>query len=109
MPLEPHEELKLAWEIAVMEMQIDRGRIDIEKIRQDIDKTRLDIDKTRQDIEKSIIDMQKARLEMDKTRADMTLDIQRLRTQNGAMVATMLGAFAATLAAGAALGHFFIK
>ena len=46
MPLEPHEELKLAWEIAVMDMQLDRGRLDIEKIRQDIDKTRQDIDKT---------------------------------------------------------------
>jgi hypothetical protein len=95
MPLEPHEELKLAWEIAVMEMQIDRGRLDIEKIRQDIDKTRLDIDKTRVDI--------------DKTRADMALDLERLKTQNRNTTATMVGAFAATLAAGAAIGHFFIK
>ncbi len=109
MPLEPHEELKLAWEIPVMDMQIDRGRLDIEKIRQDIDKTRLDIDKARQDFEKSNIEMQKARLDMDKTRADMALDIARLTTQNWSMVATVVGAFAATLAAGAALGHFFIK
>ncbi len=44
-----------------MDMQVDRGRLDVEKIQQDIDKTRLDI---------------------DKTRADMALDIERLKTQN---------------------------
>jgi hypothetical protein len=37
MPLEPHEELKLAWELELMSTTIDKNRLDIEKIRQEID------------------------------------------------------------------------
>ena len=109
MPLEPHEELKLAWEIAVMDMQIDRGRLDIEKIRQDIDKGHLDYEKTRLDMEQTRLEIEKTREDIVKTREDMVLDIARLKTQERGTMATMIGAFAATLAAGAAIGHFFIK
>ncbi len=64
-----------------MDMQIDRGRLDIEKIRLDIDETRQEID----------------------------LDLKRFKVQLGGMIAGMFAAIGGALATGAALGHYFTK
>jgi hypothetical protein len=95
MPLTDAEErLKLAWEIALMDMQIDRGRFDIEKIRHDIDNDRVRNDKLR-------LEVDKIHQDFEKTQADMLLDQRRLSLQFWGVFATMIAAFAGAFAAGA--------
>jgi hypothetical protein len=85
--LEPHEELKLAWELELMSVTIDKTRFDIEKIQQDTAETRLRIDKALAD------------LKLDQDR--FQLDQRRFWLQVGGIVVTALGVIVAAFAAGA--------
>ncbi len=109
MPLTDAEERqKLAWEIALMDVQIDRGRIDIEKIRQDIDKSRQDIDNDRLKNDKVRLEIDKIHQDFEKTRADMLLDQKRLSLQFWGVFATMIAAFAGAFAAGATWWNYVL-
>ncbi len=66
--MEPHEELKLAWELELMSVTIDKTRIDIEKIRADLDDSRKRWDR----------DMEDSRKRWEKGLHDMEMDRQKL-------------------------------
>ena len=93
MPLEPHEELKLSWELKWLEVQVDRALDDREKIRQDINESRLRMDESR--------------LRMDKFMRDQTMDDKRFKVQVWRVVCTGAGVVVAAFAAGAAWMKFF--
>jgi hypothetical protein len=84
--LEPHEELKLLWELELMSVTIDKTRLDIERIRSDIEDSRK---------------------RWDKTMHGVRMDEKRFVAQVAGMVITAIVVVVAAFAAGATWWNFF--